>query len=261
MNPKAKDEKILKKYLRFLNNKESLKRSPSQLILEIGRLFVEKPYQSFTLETNRRERVLINFREFDCVTFIENVLALFHLIRNRKGSFKSFQRILQKIRYRDGRLRGFPSRLHYFSDWIYDNQKKGFLRDITSEIGGRPFRKSIHYMTSHLDLFPSLKDPTIFHSIKSVERNISKRVLFFIPKKEVRGLEERIENGDIIGITTHKEGLDVKHAGLAVRVRNRIHLLHASSKEGKIVLSKKTLHRYLMENRSHSGIMVARILS
>lgn len=260
MNPQAKDEKIFKELLRTLNKIESLKGSPSQLIIEIGRLFLGKPYQSGTLEKNRDDCVLVNLRVFDCVTFIENVLALFWLLRSQNRSFKSFQKILQKIRYRDGRLKGYPSRLHYFSDWIYDNQKKRFLRDITSEIGGKPFKKPIHYMTSHSDLYPALKDPAIFQAIKSVENRISRRVLFFIPKKKVRQFEDRLGDGDLIAITTHKKGLDVEHAGLAVRMNRRIYLLHASSNEGKVVLSKKTLDRYLTESRNSSGLMVARFL-
>jgi hypothetical protein len=47
--------------------------------------------------------------------------------------------------------------------------------------------------------------------------------------------------------------------GLAARVKNRIHLLHASRIKGKVVLSKETLYRYLMESRARSEIMVARV--
>ncbi|MGB9627269.1 MAG: N-acetylmuramoyl-L-alanine amidase-like domain-containing protein [Thermodesulfobacteriota bacterium] len=258
MIPQAKDEKIFKELLRTLNKKENLKESPSQLIIKIGRHFLGKPYQSGSLETNQTERVLINPRGFDCVTFIEYVLALALLLKSRRRSLKSFQRILRRIRYREGRLKGYPSHLHYFSDWIYDNQKKGFLRDITSEIGGRPFRKSIHYMTSNPELYPPLKNPSIFQAIKSLERRIRRRALFLIPKKEVRRLEGRVGDGDLIAITTSREGLDIAHVGLAVKVKNRIHLLHASSNEGKVILSKKTLDQYLMEHRDYSGIMVAR---
>jgi len=95
--------------------------------------------------------------------------------------------------------------------------------------------------------------------MRSVERAISRRPLFVIPKKRVRGLEARIRDGDLIAITTTTEGLDVQHVGLAARVKNRVHLLHASSVEGKVVLSKETLNRYLTESSTRSGIIVARI--
>jgi len=256
----GRERKIFEQLLRGLDKKEILKELPGQIVLEIGRLFLGTPYHSETLKIKQEEPPLVNLREFDCVTFIENVLGLTLLLRSHKRSFKDYQRILQKIRYRDGRRKDYASRLHYFSDWIYNNQKKGFLRDITSEIGGRPFIKSIHYMTSHPTLYPPLKTPRVFQAIRSVERRISRRVLFLIPKKRVRSIENRIGDGDLIAITTHQEGLDVQHAGLAVRLKKRIHLLHASSTERKVVLSKKTLHQYLMENRDFSGIMVARIV-
>ncbi len=95
--------------------------------------------------------------------------------------------------------------------------------------------------------------------MKTVERRISRRPLFFIPKRKLRPLEGRIRDGDFIAITTDLQGLDVKHVGLAVKLKNRIHFLHASSKEGKVVLSKETLYSYLMGGGTRSGIMVARM--
>jgi hypothetical protein len=96
--------------------------------------------------------------------------------------------------------------------------------------------------------------------MKSIERTISRRSLFFIPKKALRRLEDRIQDGDLIAITTKTEGLDIQHVGFAAKVKNRVHLLHASSVEGKVVLFKKTLCRYLMQSQARSGIMVARVL-
>ena len=74
-------------------------------------------------------------------------------------------------------------------------------------------------------------------------------------------MEDRIHDGDLIAIATNTEGLDFQHVGFAVRVKSRVHLLHASSAEGKVALSKKTLYQYLMQTRVRSGIMVARLES
>ena len=205
------------------------------------------------------ERLVINLRELDCVTFVENVVALAWLVTSRKKSFEAFRTMLRKIRYRQGRLQGYTSRLHYFSDWIYDNEKKGIVRDVTREIGGRPLRKAVTFMTAHADLYPPLKNAANFQRLKSIERTISRRSLFFIPKKALMRLEGGIHDGDLIAITTNAEGLDILHVGFAARVKNRIHLLHASSAEGRVVLSPRTLYRYLMESKVRSGIMVARL--
>jgi hypothetical protein len=259
LNHQGQDRKIFKKLLRLLDKQKISAISPDQLILEIVKFLLGAPYAANTLETKKPEHLVVNLREYDCVTFVENVVALVWHRKSRQKSFKAFRIFLEKIRYRRGRLQGYPSRLHYFSDWIHDNNKKGVVRDVTVEIGGRSFRKALTFMTTHPDLYPPLNNLTNLQRMKSVEKRISKRSLSFIPKKALRRLEDRIRDGDLIAITTNTEGLDVQHVGLAVRVKNRIHLLHASSQEGKVVLSEKTLYRHLIQSKIRSGIMVARI--
>jgi hypothetical protein len=260
LNRRGQDRRIYEKLIRFLDKKKTSAKFPDQLMLEIGRFFLGTPYVASTLETERAEHLVVNLREHDCVTFVENVVALVWHLKSREKSFETFQRLLQKIRYKQGRLRGYSSRLHYFSDWIHDNQKKGIVRDVTAEIGGRPLRKAMTFMTRNPDLYPPLKNAANLRRMKSVEKTIGTRSLYSIPKKALKRLEDRICDGDLIAITTNTEGLDVQHVGLAVRMKNRIHLLHASSIEGKVVLSKKTLYRYLMQSRTRSGIMVARVI-
>jgi hypothetical protein len=290
LNRQGQDRKIFKELIGFLDKKKTSATFPDPLMLEIGKFFLGTPYVTGTLETKGAEHLVVNLREYDCVTFVENVVALLwhvepHLqrkwrstsslrgatsrpnvgglstagVKSRGKSFETFRRLLRKIRYRQGRLQGYSSRLHYFSDWIHDNQKKGIVRDVTAKIGGRSLRKAITFMTTHPDLYPSLKNVAELRRIKSIERTISRRSLFFIPKKTLGRLEDRIRDGDLIAITTNTKGLDVQHVGLAARVKNRIHLLHASIIEGKVVLSKKTLYQYLMQSKVRSGIMVARI--
>ena len=260
MNRGGQDRRIFKELIRFLDKRKTSAIFPGEFVLKTGKLFIGKPYVNSTLETKRAEQLVVNLREFDCVTFVENVVALAHLLKSRNRSFEAFRRLLQKIRYRGGRLQGYPSRLHYFSDWIHDNEKKGILRDVTAEIGGRPLKKAVTFMTKQPNLYPPLKNGVTLLRMKSAERAISRRSLFFIPKRALRRLEHRIRDGDVIAITTNREGLDIQHVGLAARVKDRIHLLHASSIDGKVVLSQKTLYRYLMESRARSGIMVARVV-
>src|SRR4030065_910711 len=131
---------------------------------------------------------------FDCETFVENVVALARHVEFGGKSFEGFKRLLQKVRYRRGHLQGYSSRLHYFSDWIHDNQKKGILRDVTAEIGGSPMKKAMTFMTTHPDLYPPLKNLVNLRRMRSVERTISRRSLFFIPKKALRRLEDRIRD-------------------------------------------------------------------
>jgi hypothetical protein len=255
----GEDRAVFTELIRTLDQGEASSETPGRLVLRIGAFFLGRPYRAETLESKKVERLVLNLRELDCVTFVENVVALTWLGRSRQKSFDAFRRLLREIRYRQGRLRGYASRLHYFSDWIYDNEKKGIVKDVTEEIGGRPFHKAVSFMTTHPELYPPLKQAVQFRRMRSVEREISRRVLFFISKKDLRRRERGIHDGDLIAITAKTEGLDILHVGFAARVKNRVHLLHASSAEGRVVLSLKTLYRYLMENEARSGIMVARL--
>ncbi len=232
---------------------------PGRLTLEIGRFFLGTPYAPGTLEARGPERLVVNLREFDCFTFVENAVALTRLLQSKDRSFARFERLLRAIRYRGGRLGGYPSRLHYFSEWIYDNVKKGFLRDVTSEVGGRRVRMNLRYMTEHRGAYPALRDEDSMKRMRTVERALSRRALSVVPKEALRRLEGRIRDGDVIAIATSREGLDVQHVGLAARVRGRVHLLHASSVHGKVVLSRETLYRYLSRGRQRTGILVARV--
>ncbi len=255
----AQDRRIFNELIRRCDRGLISVEPPDQLVIGIGKFFLGTPYLAGSLETNSIEKLTVNLRGYDCVTFVENVVALTQLMRSGQKSFNSFRKFLQTIRYRGGRLQGFPSRLHYFSDWIYDGQKKGILKDITAEVGGRPFRKIIHFMTAHRDLYASLKDPVNFRTMKSLEKEISKRSLYFVPKKAVRFCETQFRDGDLIAIVTNKEGLDVEHVGIAVKVKNRMHLLHASSVLGKVVLSENTLYRFMMQSKTRSGVILARL--
>ena len=259
VNRQHQDRNILKKLVRLLDPRKTPSPPAGELALEIGKCLLRTPYRSGTLESKGPEHLVVNLREVDCFTFVENVTALVCLLASPQHSFDAFRRILRKIRYRQGRVQGYPSRLHYFSDWIHDNQKKSFVTDVTRDLGGRPLKKVINFMTTHPELYPPLRDKVNLRGMRSVERAISRRPLFVIPKKRVRGLEARIRDADLIAITTTTEGLDVQHVGIAVTVKNRIHLLHASSVEGKVVLSKETLNRYLTESSTRSGIIVVRI--
>jgi hypothetical protein len=258
LNRREKDRRIFEKLIGFLDKKKNFVKS-SQLILEIGKFFLGTPYSADTLDARGTEQLVINLRELDCVTFIENVVALTWLLRSQQRSFKTYQKLLHRMRYRQGRLQDYTSRLHYFSDWIHDNQTKGIIRNVTTEIGGRPLKKAITFMTTHPDLYPLLKNAESLRAMKSVERKIGKRSLFFVPKKALRRFEDRIHDGDIIAITSNTEGLDIQHVGIAARLKNSIHLLHASSREGKVVLSKQTLSQYLGQSQTRTGIMVARV--
>ena len=66
-------------------------------------------------------------------------------------------------------------------------------------------------------------------------------------------------DGDIIAITTNLPGLDVAHVGIAEYINGKLHLLHASSTLGKVVVSEEPLRQMLRNHKSWSGIRVVRM--
>ncbi|MBA4422312.1 MAG: DUF1460 domain-containing protein [Syntrophus sp. (in: bacteria)] len=258
MTTSQEDRAICQTLLKSARERRDRVKPFSELILAVGRHFLDAPYEADTLEGEGPEELVVNLRAFDCVTFVENAIVLAGLIRSGKTAFADFTAALERIRYRKGRCDGYASRLHYFTDWIYDNGRKGLVRDITREIGGAPFRKTFHWLTDRREDHPGLKDPKAFRRLRIIEGICSRRPLFFVPKASLAGAGDRIADGDIIAMTADERGLDVNHTGLAVRIGGQLHFLHASSAAGRVVLSEITLNRYLLAKRSRTGIIVCR---
>ncbi|WP_422858342.1 N-acetylmuramoyl-L-alanine amidase-like domain-containing protein [Flagellimonas sp. S174] len=226
-------------------------------IVFVGKSFLDIPYVEKTLEVGAKESLVINLRGLDCTTFVENVLAFGLQIKEDEKLFMDFAKNLETIRYRNGELNGYPSRLHYFTEWIRNNQTKGLVQDITSEIGGEIIEKSINFMGTHRNLYPFLADDTNYNEILKVESDLAKESLCILPQNKIEGQEAHIQNGDIIALATSIKGLDVTHTGFAIRVNDRIHLLHAST-SGSVTITEEPLTDYLKKIKSNTGIIVAR---
>lgn len=228
-------------------------------ITAIGTSFLDIPYVEKTLEIGDTETIVVNLRELDCTTFVENVLAFGLTLKQDEATFEDFTNNLKTIRYRNGKLDGYPSRLHYFTEWIRNNEKKGLVKDITSELGGTELNKPINFMGTHRSLYPFLTDDENFSAIQEVEKELAKETICYLPKDQIEGKENLILSGDIIALTTSIKGLDVTHTGIAIHQPDgRLHLLHASSKNGEVEISELPLADYLKNIKSNIGIIVAR---
>ena len=230
-------------------------------IAHIANFFLDTPYVGGTLEGDPKEQLRVNLRELDCVTFVENVVALHLMLQGNRHTFAEFCRILQHIRYRNGVIDGYLSRLHYFSDWLDNNRQKEIiaLPDIQ---GCNNFTPETSFMSTHCDAYPALKtNPEWCKQMVDIEKSINLLKFCYIPKEQIKDCEKFLQTGDVIGITTHIKGLDVSHTGLVLVQNGRAYLLHASSEAKKVVVSDETLHDYLANRKNHSGILVARIIS
>ena len=240
----------------------NLRKKPiDEVIVEIGKSFLGVAYVAHSLEVPGEERLVVNLRGLDCVLFCENSLSLARCVKKSKMTFEAYKAELQFIRYRGGTIDRYPSRLHYFSDYIYDNEKKGVLKDITKLIGGVPYTKTINFMSTHVDSYPQLKEhPEFVKIIERQEAEITKRDMYHIPKADVDSVASRIKNGDLIAITCDIQGMDIAHTGIAIWQNDQLHFMHAPIVGQKVMITEKTLAQYLAGNRKQLGIMVARAL-
>jgi len=242
---------------------EKLSAKPiNEVIIEIGKSFTGTDYASHTLEVNDEEKLVINLSGLDCNTFLENVLVLSRCIKQGKTSFDDFKDELTLIRYRDGKIDQYPSRLHYFTDWIFNNEEKGIVRNITKEIGGEKFEMNLNFMSSHPEYYKHLNaNPGFIPIIKEQEEQIVKREHYFIPQEKIAEIESKVETGDFLAFTSTIKGLDVNHVGIAVRMDDeRIHILHAPNVGYKVQISKLPLAEYVNKIEKDSGVIVVRVI-
>jgi hypothetical protein len=251
----TKDEAIFIK-----KNKIELAATQSESIINIAKSFLETPYVASTLEINETEQLVCNLSELDCFTFDENVLTLYLTKKKNSNSYTDYQKILTQLRYRNNKIDGYASRLHYFTEWARQAEKNRFLQDITLEIGGETTNKKVCFMSKNQKLYPKITDEKTITTIIKNEEKINKKPLSQIDKSKVASVESKIKEGDFIAMTSTIEGLDCNHVGIAIMVNSRIHLLHASSTLKKVVISEKPLAEYLQGIKKDAGIMVLRVL-
>lgn len=234
-------------------------------VIGTGMAFLGRPYVPHTLDVSPTEQLVVNFQQFDCTTFLETTLALTLALHTQPAKLTAvqleslFRGYLTKLRYRNGRIDGYASRLHYFSDWLRDNERKGLVRDVTGEIGGVQVSKLVSYMTTTTDKYPHLRNPATYKQVALTEAAISQQPFYFIPKKQIRDVEACLKEGDIIMLMAARPGLDMKHVGFAVWQNGRVHLLHASSERGEVTVTEYPLADYVSWNKGLSGIRVARL--
>ena len=222
-------------------------------VLKIGRTYLGTKYVANTLDQNKTEELVIDTTAVDCLTFIEYVLA--------QAIDSSFNDNLQRIRYRNGIIDGYPSRLHYTSDWIENGIRNNFLTDITAKNSPYSMVLSLSYMSTHPQQYKQLANsPENVKRMTQYEKALTGKSVHYLPKGNLpdAGLPW-IMDGDMIAILTNISGLDIAHVGIAYYINGKLHLLHASSSLGKVVVSEEPLSRMLTNHKSWTGIRVVRM--
>lgn len=223
----------------------------------IAKKFIGTPYAPGTLESDT-EQLTINIDQFDCTTFVETVMAMAMTLNERRTSWRDFAYNLEQLRYRNGELNGYASRLHYVSDWIVDNAHRGLLEDVTDRIGNADHKiKSLDYITTHRDKYPSLKDDAEFERMKNLEIGYRSHRLPYLKAGKIPNAA--LKTGDVVALLSNTPGLDVSHMGIIEMDKNEPMLIHASSKEGKVVLDRLPLSEYIRRSKDCYGVRVIRL--
>lgn len=243
----------------------------------VGELAIGTPYEPFTLEAYlraggspmRTEPLTLHLDRFDCVSLVESCLAIARVARASEPELEApspalwhgFAREMERIRYRGGERAGYVSRLHYFSEWLADNERRGLVRDLGRELGGVADERPLRFMTSHRSSYPALAHPEIVEAIASIERGLDDVPRWVVPTERIAGIADRLQTGDILAFATAIEGLDVTHAAFAYRGDDGVlRVLHAPLSGGVVEITETTVPQYVARIGRSTGILVARPL-
>lgn len=174
---------------------------------------------------------LYRFDGFDCTTFVETMMAL-SLARDASD----FRKLMNRIRYEAGVV-SFFNRNHFPTlDWIPNNVRAGFVRDVTSAITSAPQESLTYIEKDNWYLKKGLKNLALREK-KSWAR------VRYIAKEDLLNekLLSRIPSGAIFNVVRPawdlKEAvgtaLDVSHQGFVVRENGETYIIHASNGRGR----------------------------
>lgn len=193
---------------------------------------LESPYVSNPLGggPDERESLVIRFDGFDCVTYVETVLAL-----KDARTADAFSEALRRMRYAGGKV-AWHSRNHYMLDWIKNNQRRGIVKNITT--GARTTTR-----TRRLSLIKELRAKTLTFRV--------------FPKQAQARIRRLVESGDIALFASTRRDLDVFHMGFIIKRGDEVWLRHASRTAGRVI--DQPLDDFLRAHRM-SGIILLRPL-
>jgi hypothetical protein len=206
--------------------------SAASRIDALSRHFLGRPYQPNPLigSAHTAEVFTASLDSFDCVTYLETVLAL-SCARN----VDDFAERLRKIRYERGSVQ-WQRRNHYMTLWIRNNARAGLLRPVS---------------------IPAVPTVTIDRVLNVVPGLAPQRTrMKCVPKRAVPRLARYLQTGDLIFFASTRKHLDVFHAGIIVRDRDKVLIRHASRSQGLVV--EQELSDFLKANRM-TGVIVVRL--
>jgi hypothetical protein len=227
----ARPRRLSRRRVEQLLSKTKSHGSAGSRIDVLSRHFLGLPYQSNPLigSADIPEVFTVSLDDFDCVTYVEIVLAL-----SLASSFDEFVQWLRRIRYENGQI-AWKRRNHYMTSWIRSNVHAGALKRVPLP-----------------DIAPVVKERilNVVPGLRPVQARFS-----CVPRRRFGKLFERLQTGDLIFFASTRRHLDVFHCGIVVRNRDRVLVRHASRSRGAVV--EQDLNEFLRAN-SMAGVIIVR---
>lgn len=247
-----RDRTTLQRTFKALSDRRDF---PDQ-IQQVAEQFLAVPYQADMLDRAEPEVLTLSLQKFDCVLFVESVLAIARAGDDRSEA--GFVARMQAQRYRGGVIDGYCSRLHYFSDWIGDNQQRGLVEDLTPRLGGVTFKPRLDFMSQHWQKYPRLVGNSNNRDcVDRMETTLASQPRTYLPTASIAQHYDQLQSGDIVAIATAVPGLDTTHVGLLYRsASGGVGIIHAAPRSG--VKVSRDLQSFVEQVDQAIGIMVAR---
>ena len=228
-----------------------------EIVQWTGEQLMGRPYVAGMLDAPPEETLVVDLNGFDCVLYIENVLAISRMVALGQTSYDDYRAGVEALRYRGGRLDGYCSRLHYFSEWILDNEARGGLVNVTREVGGERLDKRLTFMGEHRDAYPKLASDETYACVVDMESSLAGLELVYVPQDRIAAAYPMLQPGDVVATATSIGGLDVTHTGFVHKTADRTGFMHASLSSNRVKVSDD-LQGYVQGIKSQIGVVIAR---
>jgi hypothetical protein len=252
----------------------------AQLLQAVAQLpeLMGKPYVAGTLDGSPdAESLYISLDGFDCVTYVETVVALSRTLA-RQGDTTLFAGELAALRYRHGQPT-YCERLHYFTDWIRNNTARGILDDVTIPVAGDASKLAFHALPSGVDFMS--RHAAKLHAlaasashqkcIAAAEAALTQALprdaagtsgVTYIDTAHLAQVVERLHGGDLLALVAETSGLDVIHVGIVLDGVDGgpLRFAHASSARGEVSVAGD-LQAWLATSPRARGAIVIRPLA
>lgn len=236
--------------------------SDDQVTRELFRFYSEKhlgiTYVAGLLDEPRVETLVVTLQGSDCVLFVEHAVAMTMTTMQGTSSYDVFVDNLALLRYGDGVIDGYASRLHYFSDWLQTNARSGRIALLFQQ-DNLPELQDVYFMSENREAYWQLAENDSLYTlmrIRETELN-SLNTLRYIPQERIQEFESLMQTGDILSFVTTIGGLDISHTAIVNKEGDRAGFWHAST-TGSVIEDERTIYEYTRNRGNIKGIILAR---